>query len=163
VRAFERIFHFSEPDDVDDVVDWTEAWLWSTFDVVSFKFPLSDDSIIVDDGIKFVVWVWQTPKTGDECCWIDKFDDSGWRKLKQSMVSSCELETIWNSSNCRRNTRPVCSVKVFIQSDAVWERGSSAAWRSQILILPIIFIIIKLKFLLIRKFIYHHKHPKQYV
>jgi len=25
------------------------------------------------------------------------------------MVSSCELLTIWNSSNCKRNTRPVCS------------------------------------------------------
>jgi hypothetical protein len=63
-------------------------------------------------------------------------DNSGWRKLKQSIVSSCELEIIWNSSNCKRKTRPVCSVIVFIQSDDAWERGSSAAWRSQILILP---------------------------
>jgi hypothetical protein len=100
---------------------------------------------MVDDGRKLVVWAWHTPKRGDECCWIDKFGNSGWRKLKQSMVSSCELETIWNSSNWRRNTRPVCSVKVFIQSDAVWERGSSAAWRSQILILPKFFFIIKLR------------------
>jgi hypothetical protein len=90
----------------------------------------------MDDGIKLVVCAWQTSKTGDECCWMDKFDGSGWRKLKQRMVSSWELDTIWNSSNWRRNTRPVCSVNVFIQSDAVCERGSSAAWRSQILILP---------------------------
>lgn len=137
IRAFERIFHFPEPDDVDDVVDWTDAWVWRTFTaVVSLKLPLSDDSIIVDDGIKLAVWVWQTPRIGDEVCWSDKFDDSGWRKLKQRIVSSCELETIWNSSNWRRKTRPVCSVNVFIQSEAVWERGSSAAWRSQILILP---------------------------
>ncbi len=135
-----NIFHFPEPDDVDDVVDWTDAWVCRTFAaaavVVSWKWPLSDDSIVVDDGIRLVAWVWQVPRAGDGVCWRDKFDDSGWRKLKQRIVSSCELETIWNSSNWSRKTRPVCSVNVFIQSEEVWERGSSAAWRSQILILP---------------------------
>lgn len=39
---------------------------------------------------------------------------SGETKLRKShikIVSSCELDTIWNSSNCNRNTRPVCSYK----------------------------------------------------
>lgn len=31
------------------------------------------------------------------------------RKSQISIVSSCDDDTIWNSSNCRRNTRPVCS------------------------------------------------------
>lgn len=31
------------------------------------------------------------------------------KKSQIRIVSSCELLTIWNSSNCSRNTRPVCS------------------------------------------------------
>lgn len=31
------------------------------------------------------------------------------RKSQIRIVSSCEELTIWNSSNCSRNTRPVCS------------------------------------------------------
>ena len=57
------------------------------------------------------------------------------RKLKQRIVSSWELETIWNSSNCSRKTRPVCSVNVRIHSDDC-ERGSRAATRSHTLIFP---------------------------
>jgi len=37
--------------------------------------------------------------------------NSGWSKFKKSqirIVSSWELLTIWNSSNCSRKTRPVC-------------------------------------------------------
>lgn len=33
------------------------------------------------------------------------------RKSQISIVSSWELDTIWNSSNCKRNTLPVCSCK----------------------------------------------------
>ena len=43
----------------------------------------------------------------------------GWslRKSQMMIVSSCELLTIWNSSNWRRNTRPECSffiIKILI-------------------------------------------------
>ena len=34
--------------------------------------------------------------------------DSGFRKSHTSIVSSWELLTIWKSSNCNLNTRPVC-------------------------------------------------------
>ena len=33
----------------------------------------------------------------------------GSRKSQMRIVSSCELLTIWKSSNCSRKTRPVCS------------------------------------------------------
>lgn len=35
----------------------------------------------------------------------------GFRKSQMRIVSSCDEDTIWNSSNCRRKTRPVCSWK----------------------------------------------------
>merc|ERR1739838_345319 len=37
------------------------------------------------------------------------------RKSQMRIVSSCELETIWNSSNCNLNTLPECSTSVRIQ------------------------------------------------
>lgn len=60
---------------------------------------------------------------------------SGLRKSQMRMVSSCELLTIWNSSNWSRNTRPVCSTKVRRQSVPLGDRGSSAAVKSQTFIL----------------------------
>lgn len=36
-------------------------------------------------------------------------DEGQLRKSQIRIVSSCDEETIWNSSNWRRNTRPVCS------------------------------------------------------
>ncbi len=52
------------------------------------------------------------------------------------IVSSWELLTIWNSSNCSLNTRPVCSTSVRRQRVPEVALGSSAAWRSHTLILP---------------------------
>jgi len=46
--------------------------------------------------------------------------DGTLRKSQMSIVSSCELLTIWNSSNCRRNTRPVCSWNTAEQSANVY-------------------------------------------
>lgn len=39
----------------------------------------------------------------------DPFDELKFRKSHINIVSSCDDDTIWNSSNWRRNTRPVCS------------------------------------------------------
>ena len=44
---------------------------------------------------------------------------------------------IWNSSNCNLKTLPVCLLSVLIQSWLAGILGSSAALRSQILILPL--------------------------
>ena len=132
----DRWIHFSE---LDEDVDRTDTWLCKTFDADAAPSSRSWSTA----EMKLFGCVWLTPRIGDE---VEEHDndgrcvkvllDSGWRKLKQRIVSSCELETIWNSSNWRRKTRPVCSVNVFRQSDEVWARGSRAAWRSQILILP---------------------------
>lgn len=130
----DRWIHFSE---LDEDVDRTDTWLCKTFDAAPSSRSWSTA------GMKLCGWVWLTPRIGDEeeehgndgrC--VKVLLDSGCRKLKQRIVSSWELETIWNSSNWRRKTRPVCSVNVFRQSDEVCARGSRAAWRSQILILP---------------------------
>lgn len=86
------------------------------------------------------------------------------KKSQIRMVSSWELLTIWNSSNCRRNTRPVCScckwdsynygnkrmplwthwsradliltTSVLRQRVFDWALGSKAATKSHTLILP---------------------------
>merc|ERR1719310_881370 len=52
------------------------------------------------------------------------------------MVSSCELETIWNSSNCNLNTRPECSTRVLMQRVPAGALGSMAACKSQTFIFP---------------------------
>ncbi|CAN7944199.1 unnamed protein product [Ixodes hexagonus] len=55
------------------------------------------------------------------------------------MVSSCEDETIWKSSNWSRNTRPLCScnsARDRAHRVPAGARGSRAAARSHTLILP---------------------------
>lgn len=42
-------------------------------------------------------------------CELGVPSDDEFKKSHINIVSSCELLTIWNSSNCKRNTRPVCS------------------------------------------------------
>lgn len=61
--------------------------------------------------------------------------DSGLKKSQINMVSSCEEDTIWKSSNCNLKTRPVCSIKVRRHKVPAGERGSKAAAKSQTLIL----------------------------
>lgn len=102
--------------ELDDEFDWTDIWLWKI-------------------GAAALAPIWLTPRTGDDEVDGHEFE-SDWRKLKQRIVSSWELETIWNSSNWRRKTRPVCSFNVWRHNDVVGERGSRAAGRSHILIFP---------------------------
>ena len=51
------------------------------------------DVTVVSRNVLVVGWLWSVQL----------------RKSQTKMVSSWELLTIWKSSNCRRNTRPVCS------------------------------------------------------
>lgn len=58
------------------------------------------------------------------------------RKSQIIIVSSWELLTIWNSSNCKRKTLPECSTRVRMHKVPAGALGSFAATKSQTLILP---------------------------
>lgn len=71
----------------------------------------------------------------DDDRWGVKDCGSGLKKSQIRIVSSWDELTIWNSSNCNRNTLPECCTKVWRHKALAGDRGSKAAAKSHTLIL----------------------------